>query len=430
VRRLLVAVAATAAITGCGGDASSPASVVPGDAPVYVSVAAGPPAQQLVDRLGMRALNYREDVRPWIGKRAAFFGTRDEGAGLVLSIRDEEAAREWAERTAGINEFSFWDIVDGQLVLASTQHVLAAARKAAEQDRALADGDAFEEDQERGDDAPAALLLGRDKRATTGATTWFSGLPDETQSAVIELLPDRSTVTARAWVTDDELRVDVSGLGPPRPAPPRLDDLTGAAWLAVATPNLGTDLLTAAGVGLAGPSLFTRAEIALDVDLEDDVMANLGPATLLVQGSTQEDFSAQAQVALHREEPIRKATLAAARALPNADPFRNATIVNFFAPLGDPTGTGLLDTVVAHVENERLVVRSGVQVGGTDEDLGETATYRDAERRLGGPPILFVKLAPAAKLLGLPPQDQGAYFAATERTVDGKRFNRFVLVRP
>jgi hypothetical protein len=227
--------------------------------------------------------------------------------------------------------------------------------------------------------------------------------------------------------------LDVTGLGPARPTPPRLDDLSGAAWLAMATPDLGKDLLAAAGIGFTGTSLFTRAELATGIDLED-LLAELGGATLLVQGSDQDDFSAQLQVAVRDEAVVRRAAIATGRAL------RRSESVELFTGDGvqvmssltdrDPTGTGLLDFVSVHVEDERLVVRSGVQVGGTDEDLGETAAFRDAERRLGAPPMLYVELAPLASLLGLEPQPDGAYVAASETSRDGRRVNRFVLVRP
>lgn len=438
MRRLLGAVAITVALAGCGGDAT-PASVVPADAAVYVSVAAGEPAERLVDGLDLRALDYREDVRPWIGKRAAFFATREEGAALVLTARDDGDAEEWARRQAGITQFSFWEMVDGQLVLASSPRALSAARDAADRDRALADGERFDEDEEREEDAPAAILVAHDKRAAAGAATRFRRLPSVTESAALELLPDEGTVTSRLWLGEHQTRLDVTGLGPARPAPPRLDDLSGAAWLAMATPDLGKDLLAAAGIGFTGTSLFTRAQLSTGIDLED-LLAELGGATLLVQGSDQDDFSAQLQVAVRDEAAIRRAAIATARALRRSESVELYTdgpedaepFVDFLSSLTDrdPTGTGLLDFVSVHVEDERLVVRSGVQVGGTDEDLGETAAFRDAERRLGAPPMLYVELAPLASLLGLEPQPDGAYVAASETSRDGRRVNRFVLVRP
>ena len=153
------------AVAGCGGE-RSPASVVPADVPVYVSVAAGDvprppgvdvPAQLLVDSLALEGVDYRRDVAPWIGERAAFFSMSEKPDALeaadvlVLAARDENAARAFGDRVRAGGTFRAAGVVDGHLVLATSRDLLQASIDAAK-DGALADSGRFDPGDERGDD--------------------------------------------------------------------------------------------------------------------------------------------------------------------------------------------------------------------------------------------------------------------------------------
>ena len=100
--RRALALAAAAALTGCGGSppADQAADLVPGDALLYVHLSTDPDREQ--DREVLRRLRKLPafapvdaaltKARPWLGDEAAFAVT-PRGTVAILAVRDQDAAR-------------------------------------------------------------------------------------------------------------------------------------------------------------------------------------------------------------------------------------------------------------------------------------------------------------------------------------------------
>lgn len=137
---ILFAVLAALALAACGSDAGSgdgdlgpdPATVTPGDAPLYAEAVVRPEGDQKDDLLAAlekitnnddpaglirsavdssfseQGINYEEDVEPWLGQRVGGFLTEisaDSGEGaLALAVTDEGAAREAIQKAADADQ--------------------------------------------------------------------------------------------------------------------------------------------------------------------------------------------------------------------------------------------------------------------------------------------------------------------------------------
>jgi hypothetical protein len=395
------------ALAGCGGgQESTPASVVPADAEVYVSV--DPRLRGMLDRLfgavRMDAVNTVHDVGPWLGDRAAAFVARDATA-LALEVRDEDGA------AAFVDEFQPSAVV-GDHVVVSQSAELVDTVAAIEDDAALAAADGFDE---RG----SVYATATDARIAQGLAAEL-GMPTVIESAMTELLPRDGRATMRMTTDRRATRVEIDGLGRRAPPAPSLADLPGAAWLAFSAGDLGATLLTAFSIAPLGPPAFGRAQIASGLDLDDDVLAHLGAGTFFVQGSGHTDLGARLVVELDDEAALRRAAITLAQELrPDADVRTNrpgsgeawlqlAAIADGL----DPTEVGTLDSFFAEVESGRLDVDFGEATGGDSEQLRDMPYFRDAERRLGMPPTVFVDLAALSRFTDAPVP--GAYFAMAE----------------
>jgi len=132
---VLAALALAACGTGAGGDADlgpDPATVTPGDAPLYAEAVVRPEGDQRDDLLAAlekitnnddpaglirsavdsslseQGIDYEEDVEPWLGQRIGGFLTEitaDSGEGAIaLAVTDEGAAREAIQKAADADQ--------------------------------------------------------------------------------------------------------------------------------------------------------------------------------------------------------------------------------------------------------------------------------------------------------------------------------------
>jgi hypothetical protein len=189
----------------------------------------------------------------------------------------------------------------------------------------LADSARLDVTGEDGDEVPDVLLATEDPHAFAEGLELYDIRPEELQ------LPPLGDGPFTARVRDG--RVELEGLAPVDDVIPSLADATGAATFAFASADLGADL----------PLVRDLAGVDLDLPA-------LGAGTLVVQG----------------------------------DGVRVIAETGDEAGLREQAGKRDLEVGDGHV---RLVI--GPEPGGVAEDLGDTKRYRDAERRLGGPPTLL-----------------------------------------
>jgi hypothetical protein len=367
MRRL--AVLALLALAGCGG--SAPSSVVPADASIYVGMKAAEAERLLVST--SHDVDFERDVQPWLGERAAYFarGTRDE-FGLVFASEDDEAAEAFGRRVARGGPLRASAIIDGYLVLASSRDLLRAANAAAGGE-ALGDSVRLDVAGEDEEDAPEVLLATADARALATGSDLFDVLPDE---PAVEIRGD-GPFTARRW--DD--RVELRGL-PIQPPAPSLEDAAGAAWLAIAA----TDLSAHDAFAPARAALEERGAWP-DVGVYEAVRPHLGAGTMFVQGRSAVDVGARLVAETGDATALRRAVVAASRRIQRP---RWGVELHVGRDFLDLSVHRRRPGLFLQVEHGRLFVDFGNPVGGVAEDLGDTRRYRDAERRLGGPPTLLI----------------------------------------
>ena len=368
MRRLAVLVLLP--LAGCGGGA--PSSVVPADATTYVGVSAAE-AERILSPTSRADIGFERDVRPWLGERAAYFamGTSDE-AGLVFDVEDEEAAQAFARKVTAAGPLRASAIVDGKLVLASTRELLRAANAAAG-GQALADTARLDVAGEDDDEAPSVLF------ATDRAGVFEAGIEafDIPVEAAIPVLDD-GPVTARVW---DHL-VEVRGLPESTPAP-SLADLSGETRVAIAAADLSSGDPLARG----REALEAAERWPPELDL-GSLLRHAGAGTMALQGERGRS-GARIVAEVDDEAALRGAVRALARGLP-----RRRYIVDLYAIdgalrlLASPRIRSRPHFLVT--AGERLVVETGETLGGSGADLGDTARYRAAERRLGGPPTMLI----------------------------------------
>jgi hypothetical protein len=414
-------VAGALALAGCGGDEpTTPASVVPAGAAVYASFDADARALAMPAAL---ARARPQELQPWIGERAAVFALADvpDRAALVFDVADEDGAREFARGAAAGGRF-ITELVDGHLVVAESEELIAAAQAAAEDDASL---DAAAED------GTAAYVHSRDTRMLSGLLPRL-GLDRYTEKLVIGTVPASAEVTARLWERRGATVLEVEGAGEAHPPGPELADLPASTWFAVADGDLGTLATSAAMVETVA---FGQIESALGVDLENDVLPHLGEGSFYVEDATANDTVGRALVEARDQAALRRAASAlvlAQRRRPGAHvEFLRAgeTALIRLSPADRPPVERLGEFMVT-VPKGRLIVEFGT-TGGVSQKLEDAEWFRAAERHLGAPPRLYADLIrlrqdlPGADLLG-----DAAVLAASESERGGRRVQRFVLLTP
>ena len=364
--RRAIAVLAVLALAGCGGD-EAPSGVVPADATTYVGMDASE-AERLVSGTS-RDVDFERDVKPWLGDRVAYFVVgRDDAAGFVFESEDDEAAEAFGRKVASGGPQRASAVIDGRLVLTSSRELLRAANAAADVG-SLADSTRLDVTGEDGDDPPDLLLATDDPDAFFAGLDAYDVLPDELPAPVEAFAA--GPLTARVW---DE-RVELSGLAPVADVAPSLADIPGAASFAFASADLGEDLAV-----LANRDGYERAERLSGIDLARSVRPHLGAGSFFVQGG-----GARLRAETSDEAALRREAVALARRLGPKGVDLDAGPDSLRLEV-DRKG---IPPVVLEIEGGRVLLDVGETPGGVAEDLGDTRRYRDAERRLGGPPTLL-----------------------------------------
>ncbi|MGI8595391.1 MAG: DUF3352 domain-containing protein, partial [Solirubrobacteraceae bacterium] len=292
------------------------ASVDPFLARVLATAQPDGPLRELVERLLARSgagLRYEEEVRPWLGRRAALAavptGPGSTDAVLIFASKDDDAARQALDRRPGRGpERTYREArysVDrngnaaglvGHFVVFGGEAALRATAEGAA-GTSLAEAPAYR--TALGDRAGAALgaayldvpALARDLVAS---------LPDDQRTAVAALLgtlrigPASGLLDARG----DRLVVDasmaLSGPGAPEAvgAPSLLDDLPGDAWAATGLPRVGDAVRKLVNAAIGGGLIGGAVRIAVEervreqtgLSLSNDVEDALGDVAAFERG--------------------------------------------------------------------------------------------------------------------------------------------------
>jgi hypothetical protein len=390
-------------LAGCGGGA--PSEVVPADATIYIGVDASQ-AEPLMPATSREDVDFERDVRPWLGERAAYFVLTDDEYGFVFDAEDEEAAEAFGRKMTAGGPQRASAIIDGRLVVASSRALLRAANAAADSG-SLADSTRLDVEGEDSDDPPNVLIAAVEPRVVPRAFELVKVLdrpeiPDEALG--------NGPLTVRLWQARDHRRIEVAGLPRHSDTAPTLADVPGAAWLAVASADLGEDAALA-----REHEQYERIETLTGLDLERSMLPHLGAGMFFVQGRTPSDMGGRLVAEVSDEDALRREAIALARRM---GPERAE--LHHEKPGADER---FLELSVSHpdvsyfveISGGRLSLDVGAAPGGVAEDLDDTRAYKDAARRLGGAPTFLMV------------EGEG-YLAARDAAEDGRRVVRSVAV--
>ena len=342
----LLSVLAAALIAGCGSGTSQPATLAPASSLFYGEVELNPEGGQkaAVDALarkfpgsgsagqrltkliedGLREegskISFDQDVKPWLGDRAAFFATNpgrggastDTPAGALIATEDEEAAIAAVQKEQGQGTEAEYEgvsyrrfggpdevagIIDGYLVL-SNERGLKAIVDAQGNDRALEGSERFQN-----------ALEGQPKERLGFSYVDVRAAFDAVPSSQAQFLAPfrrafRDPVVATATAQPDALEVTtktpesqlsalgLAGIG--SKGTDLIGQLPGDSLFATGGPALGRQL--SAGVDLAAASVGGRAILEEGVrqrtglDLQQDVLGWMGDYGLFVRGQDRNNL--------------------------------------------------------------------------------------------------------------------------------------------
>lgn len=452
---LLVVLGAVLALAGCGGSGAStedasPADATPRSAVFYGEATIRPDGdlKQSVDAAGKKIaqgkdlgaeiekalqkslgdknsgkLDYKKDVKPWLGKKAAVFvtGVRNGDAdfGVLISTSDGSKAQDALDKSNKNDdkktvERSYRDVkyqydtsdksaqavVDGWL-LAATEPAFKATVDAIKDKKGLAQVSAFK--------------TAKSKVASNGLMTFYLDTPrlidvlaqsGGAQAAIalgqLKSLPQFASLkpTAAAVTVDDSaIRVE---------APARTDQgssdalasLPGDAWFAAAAPNAGKGLRTQvqATEKLPGGATIQQFKSLLrqqtGLDLDRDLLDWVGGFSVFAGGTGLLDLNAA--VVIDSNDPGASATaVKKVRRLVERSGRRTTAVKGGFA-VQMPGAPGPL-TVAAR--GNKVVaaygkgsVEKAVNPSGR---LSDSKAYKDAQAALGGGKPGFLLSVPA-----------------------------------
>jgi hypothetical protein len=461
--RPLFATLATVAVlaSGCGGGAASgeadPASAVPADALVYTELVVRPEGslqdgardaagkvlrtddpdgeiRRLLEQL-FEDFDYERDVEPWLGERAGFWLRPTEGddemGALVVAATDTEAARESIEATLKrsgepVTERSYngsdYLVSDGDAAGIAGDFVVIGPEAAYKR---TVDASADESLAEVGEYADALDGLEEDRLAhfwvDTGGLIRLGAQQDPRAAAQLDQLSaivslDDLPPAAGSFAADgDALTLEVKVRGSSGEllgagSTPLLQDLPGDTWAAVGAADVGESLRdTIDGLAGAFGGIAIRRELRdqTGLDLDRDLLDWIGHAGAFVRGTTpatldggvviqptDEDRAADAfgrivgamqLEARARAQPVDIAGADQAFALSDGHSPRPIVIAR---------GSGLVVITAGRPAAEAAL--------GSDDRLGDTDLYTEAEELVGMEPSALVAVPQLLELIDDP----------------------------
>jgi hypothetical protein len=342
---LLLAVLSLAlvALAGCGSEdeaASGASELVPARAAFYGEVTLEPEGDQkeAVDSIlskfpgggdageklkdliekGLREsdapISFKEDIEPWLGDEAAFFGTGVNAAGsfqagaALVATDDEDASIEALEKSAE-GELRRQDykgteilrdqsdeaaaVLDGFLVLGSEQGVKAVI-DTAEDGSPLSEDEQYKNSIEDAAEDRLGLVYVNSEEFAKSIEEGGIPLPDSAERffdepTVATIDADDDGVTVEGSAPEDFARAGFLGQ-----ASELLPELPADSWLALAQTDFGNLIdfyLDFAGAAVGGRDALKRQfQAATGLDLERDVLAWMGDFAIFARGASTSDL--------------------------------------------------------------------------------------------------------------------------------------------
>jgi hypothetical protein len=461
-------VAAVAA--GCGGSSGNangnadPAKIAPAASVFYASAVIRPEGgqkdaiesilkrfgvndpgrqvEQLVDRTVRRAdrrLNFKDDVRPWLGKRAAlvftnFSGRNPDGAVIVASKDTDRAQNAIRKDQQGhsVQRRSYrgvgYDldnsggrstpegIVGGFLVVGTTEAGYKAVIDASK-GRSIRDSSDFRQAEQRGEGKLGFAYL--DLKGTLGGLASSGQLGSQAQGLQALLgganpKPITTTLAAQSnRVTLEFATAATSANTGLSGRTPLVAALPGDAWAAFGVRNLGPgikQLVNTIGSGLGG-AIITGARNQLQrqtgIDLERDVFAAIGDIAAFTRGTSA--LTVGGGLVIQSPDPAAARRLVTKLgALVKRQGAAQGVKVSSTSVAGASgikvTATRLPGAVNAVVKGNRLVIAYGDRATSDalspSSRLGEASGFKAATEALGGAsPTVYVAFGPIVGLL-------------------------------
>jgi hypothetical protein len=449
-----VALVAMFVVAGCGGGASGgagdPATVVPADARFYaeavvrpegalrddaldaagkVLVADDPEARirELVDRaLAAREnVSYERDIAPWLGERAALWTAPSrrayEPAVVLLSAADTDAARESLEAMLArggheVAERSYRDsdyLVDADEVAAGIVGDFVAIGPETLYKRTVdaAEGDSLAETDEYADAVDALpderlALFWADTAALLDMAVREDPLLGQLRSLAsgAELPP-----VAGAFLADGErLELEVQAREMlPAQSTPLLQELPGDSWLALGAGDVGQtvrDAIDRFGGALGGVAIRGQLRGELGLDLDRDLLDWIGHAGFFVRGVTPEEIDGALVI---QTTDVRRSDDAFGRIVGAIQRAHGVPARPVEIPGADQAfaidDEGSPRPIILARGSERVVAASGEAAAeaafGTEDRLGETDVYAQAQDLVGTEPSLLISVPEMLRLV-------------------------------
>jgi hypothetical protein len=453
----LAAVAVLA--SGCGGGAASgegdPASAVPPDALVYTEVVVRPegslqddardaaakvlrtdrPEDEIREHLdlALEDLDYDRDVEPWLGERAGFWlrPTERDGAfgALLLAATDTDLARESleaslersgetvTERSHRGSDYLVTD--DGDAAGIVGDFVVIGPEAAYQRTVDASEGDSLAEVDEYAD-AVDALEVERLAHfwVDTGALIEVGARQDPDAAAQLDQLsaivplddlpPIAGSFTANGDALGLEVKVRGSGgalLG--AGSTPLLQELPGDTWAAVGAADVGEslrDTIDNLAGALGGIGIRNEVRDQTGLDLDRDLLDWIGHAGVFVRGTTpatldggvviqptDKDRAADAFGRIVGAMQVKTQTRAQPVDLAGADQAFALSDGHAPRPIVIARGSGLVVISAGRPAAEAAL--------GSDDRLGDTDLYSEAEELVGMEPSALVAVPQLLELV-------------------------------
>ena len=461
---LLAALAALFA-AGCGGGGDSsgggtdPASVVPADAPVYISATVRPEGEAKtniealakniagVDDLGElivealensasedgEELDFEKEIDPWLGDEAGIFlqeyESEDfEGYGAAIQANDEGEASSFVDKQVESSDETAEDgsyegvdfkvqedettigVFDGLVVFAEDEAIFKSMVDASNGKNLAGEASYGDATANVPDDSAADVYV------DIGALIDEAGGQIDAESQVffdaLGIEPDEATAVASAIPGSGQVEIDLStnlsGENPPSgDASELLGTLPGTAVGALASAefgkrfNEGIDQIDREGIpGSVPPNQLKSTLKEAGIDLEA-IAGSIGDVGLYVTGNSEKTL-AGALVLETEEESEAKNTVS------NLGLFlRKAGVSGVSAVNGEASGFSIRtpelgrQPIVVVAKGSRIAIGYGLaSVGSAFQESGKTlagsAAYEDATSALGSTPIAAFVNGPSA----------------------------------
>ena len=453
-------VLAVLVLVGCGGGAAGgegdPASAVPPDAVVYTELVVRPEGslrddardaagkvlrtddpdgeiQRLIAQVFEgEDFDYDRDVEPWLGERAGFWLRPEDEGVLLLAATDTDAARESleatlkrsgetvSERSYGGSEYLVSDGdaagIVGDFVAIGPEAAYKRTVDAAAKD-SLADTDEYADAVDAlEDDRLAHFWVDTAALIALGAQQNPEAAAQLDQLSAIVSLDDMPPVVGSFAADGDRLAVEVKvrgsggallGAG----STPLLQELPGDSWAAFGAADVGEslrDTIDGFAGALGGIAVRRELQDQIGLDLDRDLLDWVGHTGVFVRGTTpatldggvviqptDEDRAADAFGRIVGAVQVKTKTRAQPVDIAGAD---QAFALNGGRALARPIviarGSGLVVITAGRAAAEAAL--------GSDDRLGDTDLYAEAEELVGMEPSVLVGMPQLLQLVDDP----------------------------